>query len=316
MRKTLVNAPQMAAFLVNEFNAQREKCMNLRPHVRGVFFAALLTISSVARSETVWFEVGEINPVRAQSFLVPLNDPEQIAHARDLIARGAAAGSTILSASIRAGGDGFNRNLKDSAAPLWSWHVSGVAGFADMAIELCDGWPGFVEQNPQAFINNTNGQICFWGYTVVSELAEAPVFSADEGLDGAWSSPQANSQGLYVDMLGDLNLLAFAWFTYQRGFAPGDESPELRWFSALGEWRGTRSEVTLYATQGGAFAAIAEPQTTAVGTGVIEFEDCDHAQFTYRFDAGPSGTMPLTRTIARPGCVVKPGHPADDELEP
>ena len=185
-----------------------------------------------------------------------------------------------------------------------------------MAIELCDGWPGFVEQNPQAFINNTNGQICFWGYTVVSELAEAPVFSADEGLDGAWSSPQANSQGLYVDMLGDLNLLAFAWFTYQRGFAPGDESPELRWFSALGEWRGTRSEVTLYATQGGAFAAIAEPQTTAVGTGVIEFEDCDHAQFTYRFDAGPSGTMPLTRTIARPGCVVKPGHPADDELEP
>ena len=98
MRKTLVNAPQMAAFLVNEFNAQREKCMNLRPHVRGVFFAALLTISSVARSETVWFEVGEINPVRAQSFLVPLNDPEQIAHARDLIARGAAAGSTILSA--------------------------------------------------------------------------------------------------------------------------------------------------------------------------------------------------------------------------
>ncbi len=289
--------------------------MCTRSNLATYLLAAGLAVSAPVKAETVWFEVGEISPVRAQSFLVPLSDPEQIAHARDLIARGPSAGSTILSASIQAGGDGFNRNLKITGSPLWSWHVTGVAGFADMAIELCDGWPGFVEQNPQAFIDNTNGQICFWGYTVVSELAQRPAFSADEGLDGAWSSSQANSQGLYIDMLGDLNLLAFAWFTYQRGFQPGDESTDLRWFSALGDWQGTRSAVTLYASQGGAFAAIANPQTTPVGRGVIEFEDCDHAVFSYEFDAGPSGTMPLLRTVRRPGCVVKPGHPADDGLE-
>jgi hypothetical protein len=68
MLKMRVNALPMAAFLVNEFNVQREKCMNARSHFQGVFFATLLTISSVARSETVWFEVGEINPCERSHF--------------------------------------------------------------------------------------------------------------------------------------------------------------------------------------------------------------------------------------------------------
>ena len=65
------------------------------------------------------------------------------------------------------GSDGVNRDVLASGEPLWSWHVD---GFDDFTIELCDGWPRFIEQDPAAFLSNTGGQYCPWGYTVVAEL--------------------------------------------------------------------------------------------------------------------------------------------------
>src|SRR5690606_3978077 len=103
------------------------------PMNRFLISAALAAAFSVsARAETVWFEVAEIDAERNQSFLVPLSDPEHIAHARALIANGGRPSDSlggILLARIEAGGDGFNRDLRDPDQRLWRWHVAEVDGF-------------------------------------------------------------------------------------------------------------------------------------------------------------------------------------------
>ncbi|MCH2184516.1 hypothetical protein MK280_01450 [Myxococcota bacterium] len=58
---------------------------------------------------------------------------------------------------LTSGSDGLNRDMLAAGEPLWTWHVSRFDGFAQIAIELCDGWPGFVEDDPSAFIANTGG---------------------------------------------------------------------------------------------------------------------------------------------------------------
>ncbi len=115
--------------------------------------------------------------VHGDSFVLPLTDPDHIAHARDLILRGPEkAGEPIVFAEIGAGsGNGINRDLRDPAESLWNWHVTGVHGFGDMGIELLDGWPTYVAQNRASWFSNTGavpetGRIGFWSYTVVAEL--------------------------------------------------------------------------------------------------------------------------------------------------
>ena len=66
----------------------------------------------------------------------------------------------------------MNRDFRAPGAPPWSWHLTRFDGFSDIAIELCDGWPSFVEADVPGWIANTNGEICFWSYTVVEELPE------------------------------------------------------------------------------------------------------------------------------------------------
>jgi hypothetical protein len=130
-----------------------------------------------AAAATVEFLVAEPpgHAVHGDSYVLPLSAKADIDHARDLIERGAAAGAPIAVAQIAAGADGRNRDVRAPGEPLWSWHVTEFQGFGDFAIELCDGWPGYVEQDVERWIANTNGAICFWSYTVVAELPEPGV---------------------------------------------------------------------------------------------------------------------------------------------
>jgi hypothetical protein len=117
------------------------------------------------------------------SYVLPLTNPDHIAHARDLIARGPQdAGTHIVVATIRAGADGINRNVRAEGQPAWSWHVTDMVVFADATMEILDGWPSFVEQDVAGWIANTcfndethtYGTLGFWGYTVVEELEDYP----------------------------------------------------------------------------------------------------------------------------------------------
>src|SRR4051812_44933131 len=131
----------------------------------------------------VYFVVGENGQAREHTdgFVLPLESPSDIAHARDLIDRGPdVAGAPIVFAEILPGADGVNRNVTAQGQPLWNWHVSKFEGFADIGVELTDGWPTFVEQDVAGWIANTTrdpgnpaapGHIGFWNYTVIRELS-------------------------------------------------------------------------------------------------------------------------------------------------
>ena len=140
-------------------------------------------VTPAAPLDTVVFLVAEKEPVHGDSYLLSLSDPKDIADARALIDLGSESGvGAIVNAKIEAGSDGHNRDMRNPGQPLWSWHVSQFEGFADAAIELCDGWPGKVEEDPAAWIANTDGTICFWSYTVVAELGPLPVERRTWGL--------------------------------------------------------------------------------------------------------------------------------------
>jgi hypothetical protein len=134
--------------------------------------AAVFMISGRASAETAYFVVSEIASEcsACDSYVLPLSDPAAIVHARNLVALGPAAGSTIALANVVEGGDGINRNVLAPGEPPWSWHVASFLDFGDFAIELCDGTPSMVEADPAGFLANTNGVICFWGYTVSAEI--------------------------------------------------------------------------------------------------------------------------------------------------
>lgn len=266
-----------------------------------------LSLAAAAQAETVWFEVAEIETERDQSFLVALTDPEHIANARALIANGGRPSDDIpgiLLARIGAGGDGFNRDIRDSEQRRWRWHIDQVDGFGGLAIELCDGWPGFIEENPKAFIRNTGGQICLWGYTIKSELADAPVFEIGDGLDGAWYNPERTGQGVYIDVLAEQNKLAFAWFTWADG-APGAVRPaEHLWFSGLTDIDRDEAKGQLYQTTGGSFSGPQQSiDTRGIGEASFVFKDCNTATMSYRFDSGEQSDIPLRRVVPVKGCM-------------
>src|SRR5262245_55304022 len=123
------------------------------------FVAGVLVASGGAFAAPVYFLVSEFPDQieHGDSFVLPLDDADGIAHARDLIVRGKAAGQTQITADIVAGADEINRDILADGKPAWSWHISNFDQFADVGIELTDGWPGFIEQDVQGWINNTGG---------------------------------------------------------------------------------------------------------------------------------------------------------------
>lgn len=146
------------------------------------------------------------------SYVLRLSNPDDIAHARDLIDRGIAAGMSIALARIAPGADGQNVDYLAPGQPAWSWHITEFIGFADVTPEILDGWPGFVEMDVDGWINNTDGTIGFWTYTVLAEIP--PPCPADLTGDGL------------ID-LGDLGILLANFGTGDGGDTDGDSDTDL-----------------------------------------------------------------------------------------
>lgn len=154
--------------------------------VAGVIHALVsVTLATAAHAGPTWFVVAERPGVEEHhdSYVLPLTDAADVAHARDLIAGGPdAAGAPIVFANVVAGADGVNRNALAPEEPLWNWHVAEFESFGDVGLELVDGWPTYVDGDVQGWIENTRrtpdenvGHIGFWNYTVVAELGGTPV---------------------------------------------------------------------------------------------------------------------------------------------
>ena len=263
-----------------------------------LLFTALL-LAPVAEAETVWFEVASHDGRASQSYLLPLSDAASISAAREALAERESGGSgPLVVARIRPGGDGLNRNLRDPAQRLWSWHVAGFEGFADLSIELCDGSPALVEAEPEAFAANTGGMICFWGYSIAAELADPPEFAITEALDGFWHSPGSEGSGFLIDVLAAQEQLALAWLRY----APvGGAEPQQQWLLGLGGLPSQHGQAAIELglaqpapAQGG------DVPMTPVTSVRLEFHDCNRGEL-WVLEPNPVH-LPLQRTVPRYAC--------------
>jgi hypothetical protein len=205
-------------------------------------FAVYFCLISACFGETVYFLVAETSPSHGDSYVLPLTEPNDIAHARDLIKYGPGVGQAIVVARIACEPDCINRNYLAPAKLAWSWHVTGFENFADMTAEILDGWPGFVESDCEGWVSNTGGLIGFWDYTVVEELGTDPNhwnrdFDDDNGVDFFDYVPESNNWdnncsspswcgGTDLDHSGkvdcnDLKIFADAWLSPYASL-PGD----------------------------------------------------------------------------------------------
>jgi hypothetical protein len=173
---------------------------------------ALLTpaLANASRADSIRFLVGEVGePTHHDAYILPLSDPAAIGHARELVSAGPAAGAPIVVAKISKGANGINRNSLAPGSPPWSWHVTEFEGFADNTIEILDGWPTYVEQDVDGWIQNTNGYIGFWQYTVVAELPTGD-YDADLDVDEddfqIWRAGFGGTSDLSADGSGNGNV--------------------------------------------------------------------------------------------------------------
>jgi hypothetical protein len=207
----------------------------------------LLVVCSISiQADTVYFLVSDFNPAdRTDGYVLPLTDPNDIAHARDLIANGPGVGRPLVVAHIACGADNINRNFYSPTLNAWNWHITSFSGFADMTIEILDGNPNFVNRDCLT-AGTTMSAIGFWSYTVVAELGQNPKpWMADLNLDalvnmndwfvlssyywyGGCTAPlwcsytDLNHDGVVND--ADVMLLAYAWLS------PFTDRPT--WYSA------------------------------------------------------------------------------------
>jgi hypothetical protein len=144
---------------------------------KGNFIVGLILVSvflivsaATAEAQTAYFVVAQPALYAAgfgDSYILPLTDLDDISLARVIVAM---HGFKIVVANITVGADGINRDVLAEGMPQWSWHVIEFLGFADMAIELCDGGPTLTETEVQSWSAGDEGMICYWAYTVVEEV--------------------------------------------------------------------------------------------------------------------------------------------------
>jgi hypothetical protein len=126
---------------------------------------------------------------------------------------------------------------------------------------------------------------------------------SQEGLTGAWYNPASSGQGFeFVMSPGDPVYLFGAWYTF--GTAIGGPETQ-RWFSLDSsiEPGATSTDVTIYQNTGGNFLAPPITSATAVGSGTLTFYSCTSGLFTYAFDDGPSGSIPLLALMPNVECA-------------
>ena len=139
---------------------------------------------------------------------------------------------------------------------------------------------GFVTGSAKPFRNATfeKGSL---NAVVTKELE----FKIDEGLNDAWFDPNVPGQGFFVNVLPKSRKMFIGWFTYAasrpnvRNKILGDAYH--RWLTAIGDYSGSRAELTLYKTTGGVFNSATPVEQIEMGKLVFKLRDCGHADIEY-----------------------------------
>jgi hypothetical protein len=138
---------------------------------------------------------------------------------------------------------------------------------------------------------------------------------AQEGLTGAWYNPDTSGQGFefVIDpgANGSNASLFGAWFTYDVD-AGGPESQ--RWFSLQATFgpNDASANVTIYQNIGGNFDSPPSTSAVAVGSGTLTFFSCESGLFTYAFDGGIEGSIPIRNLLPNVECGGDEPPPLSD----
>lgn len=94
--------------------------------------------------------------VSGETFRVEVTDPQQVAAFEARLESGERG---VVNGPLRAGSGGFNQP--------WSWHLDpDSVVVTDLAAEVCDGRPSFVEEDLDYWFDSV-GRFCPWGALVV-----------------------------------------------------------------------------------------------------------------------------------------------------
>lgn len=152
-------------------------------------------------------------------------------------------------------------------------------------------------------VNQALGFYALFGDGTGAPLPTEPPFNTmNQGLNGAWVSPDVESQGFMIEVYPDLAFIFVAWYAFDTTFPDMNETavvgdPNQRWLTASGNYSGTSAELTLYNSSGGIFnQSNTMTETIEIGTLRIDFNDCGTATVDYSIDGSElSGTLDLQR---------------------
>lgn len=110
------------------------------------------------------------NSFGTQSFVVEISNPELIEAATAQVQYPWLFLPRILIAKVQPGHSEMNRDFFDRRKTPWSWHVSRVIAFVELASQDCDGSPEMLEEILKPWIDADNN-ICFWNYKIKKEVS-------------------------------------------------------------------------------------------------------------------------------------------------
>jgi len=141
-----------------------------------------------------------------------------------------------------------------------------------------------------------------------SSAAQAAVNINQQGLTGAWANPTTSGQGMVIELYHDLlsvgtGYIFGTWYTFDTTAGGADHG---RWYTyqASVTEGASQADVMIYQSIGGTFATLGGATTTPIGTGTIAFDSCTSGTFTYAFEDGRRGTIPLSRIMMNAACVA------------
>jgi len=124
-------------------------------------------LSPLDHSETHYFRLS--NKGNRQSYVARISDPDLVAQAQLQVSQPNQSLPRILIGQIDFENGGHNRDFSDVRSTPWSWNITKVIRFSQLASQDCDGSPEMLEEVLKPWKENTR-IICFWGYRIVEEL--------------------------------------------------------------------------------------------------------------------------------------------------
>ncbi len=135
--------------------------IGLQSMVATLFLAVVLTSSASAQAER-YFEIALHHFSPEENFVVVTSDTIVLAQVEQQLTLPEEQRFLFVAGPIDYGDGGFNSD--------WSWHhLPNEWVLAEMAIELCDGWPSFVEEDVWYWVTHV-GSFCPWSAYVLYEI--------------------------------------------------------------------------------------------------------------------------------------------------